>query len=241
MHTIKVPYCAGNFSKLSFKEISPNDYNRFISAIEKMKLIRQEKFYSSDYVNSGQITATYQEQHRQLAPRYDYAVKRLAEIKKQHRKVLARTKELEDSDFSIPLSWIIFGITRYDALEKHKKKHAHIYNEMERLWDIIKKSEPYSSENIQQTIKEAIKSAESKKKYENEIKRRDWERKQEKKRSEQQAILRELLGYTHIIKDFTITTEGTVCKIKGILVSVYDGATENLNQTLFNKSISITR
>ncbi len=241
MYTIKIQYCIGDFRNMSFREISEKDYRRFISAIENLQRINQETFWQSTYVDPKPIKDEYQRQHKLLAPRYEQAVKRLNEIKTQYRKVFERTEELEDYDFSYPLSWIILGIDRLEALNKHKKKYAYVYDEVKRLNDEIIKLKPYSSEYIQDTIRHAIEREESKKKNEALKNKHQWEQNQSKKRHEHQEVLKELRGGHCLVEGLTATTNGNACEITGTKILVYSAQRERFKQTLINKTIQIIR
>lgn len=241
MYTIRIQYCVGDFRNMTFREISETDYRRFVSAIENLQRINRDTFWQSTYVDPRPIRTEYQRQHSLLAPKYEQAVKRLNEIKMQYRKVFERTEELEDYDFTYPLSWIIFGINQHEALEKHKKKYAHVYDEVKKLNDEIIKLAPYSKARIQDTIKHAIEREESKKKSDAANKRYQWEQNQIKKRREQQDILKELKGGDCLVEGFTMTTNGNVCEITGTKILVFNAQRERFNQTLINKTVQIIR
>lgn len=241
MYTIRIQYCVGDFRNMSFREISEKDYRRFVSAVENLQKINQETFWCSTYVDPRPIRAECQRQHKLLDPKYEQAVKRLNEIKIQYRKVLERTEELEDHDFSYPLSWIILGIERQEALHKHKQKYAYVYDEIKRLNDEITKLAPYSKARIQDTIKYAIEREESKKKSDATNKRYQWEQNQIKKRREQQDVLKELKGGDCLVEGFTATTNGNACAITGTKILISSGLREWFNQTLINKTVQIIR
>ncbi len=203
-------------------------------------LNKEGRYYSSydNYVSVNCIESDVRNKAKKYTPYYLRAKREYEEFKKRHQRIFAKEEELQDSDCSIRLSWILCGISRVEALEKHMARYQDIYQQLKRLGNTVAQYADYAPENIQKTVERAVRSARV-------AAANRQSARQESQEKRRKALLRELdtaQGYVFLIKQLRIENDNGICTVSGLRDAIKaSNEFTPFNQTLINKAITLTR
>lgn len=243
MNTIRIPYAVGNLETLVFKEISYSDYLKYSQAISELQNLYQQKY--SGEVNVGaelaRLRNELRQKHIQTEPLYVVAKQRLEHFEKQHRSILTKGRLLEEAEDYEKLSWIFSLSSRKTDIARHYEKHKHVYEQLRTLQGEVNRLKPYSKEFINETIFQEEGKARYDLEYRNETSLERWNKQRNEKIQGVNRILAPVKLYRVLIRNLTVTINGTICDVSCTALPMFGGQKQNVRQTLINRTAQIIR
>lgn len=243
MTTIRIPYAVGNLGTFVFQEISYSEYVKYSQAISKLQNIYQQKYSGEVNISAelARLRNDLRKKHIQTEPLYVAAKQRLEDFKKRHRSILIKGELLEDAEGHEKLSWIFSFSSKEADLARHYEKYKHIYEQLRVLRGEVRKLEPYSKEFIRETMSQEEGKARYSLEYRNEINLERWHKQRDEDIRDVNRILAPVRMYSTLIRNLTVTTNGTICDVSCTALPMYGGRQQTVRQTLINRTAQIIR
>lgn len=239
MSAICIPYALGKRVYGIYKEINFDTYSAIKHAIYDMQQLCSQKYSGNINVDKAvaDLRKELKQQHPQKATEYVNAKRKLEAFCSENSSILYRGEQLEN-DEHIQLSWILFGNTREQELSKHHNKYKHIYEQLFVLQQNVYKLEPFSVENIEDTIYDQTQALRRSLENENEVKLERWNKKHYQERERLQAILNKAKNFETLISNLSISDEK---HIVGEAINIASGLQFYINEKSISQHITIIR
>ena len=239
MSTVYIPYALGRHICGVFKEINFDTYHEIKCAIYDMRQLCAQKY--SGNINIDKAVSDLRKELRQKHPKkaieYINAKRKLEAFCSENSSILYRGEQLENDEHT-RLSWILFGNTREQELSKHHNKYKHIYEQLFVLQQNVYTLEPFSVENIEDTIYDQTQALRRSLENENEAKLERWNKKHYQERKRLQAILNKARNFETLISNLSISDEKYIV---GEAINIASGLQFYINEKSIFQHITIIR
>lgn len=247
MSTIEIPYALSQLNTFTFKEINTFDaiaIGRIVSELHSIHTTpMQEKVDIPSQLKQKRLEIL--QQAPKMSAKYFEVKNKLDRLMATNRKIFDKDIELSDEDNSIKLSWILFGTSRQEQLDKHREKYHHIYAQKYQLEKEMRSYAPYIPQYINATIDRELNNLSTRLEQHNVNIFEDYRENQQRKHSACKQRLSTICNSIHLydglVSALRIDSTGNICTLSCSWRSLYDGQRKYVKKTLFNTPCQIIR